>query len=173
MNKQEEFDVNNELSKQIKNPEQPEEKKSIKSVLKSVFGVTDADGSGLIDADAAYLRVKYKEYTTRKRLFNNLLISIKQHIKSRVEQNALYTLIEIQPELMDFAEEIAKSLRQYNYQVWVLDKEVLTKLQPDTPVNRTTMFMLIMWDKVYWKQERGYGARKTQRNLMALRLGCD
>ena len=149
MNKDKDFDVNSELTKQIKNPEQAEEKKSVKSILKSVFGVMGTDDSGLIDADAAYLRVKYKEYTTRKRLFNNLLTSIKGHIKTRVEQNALYTLIEIQPELMDFAEEIAAALRQYNYQVWVLDKEVLSKLQPDTPVNRTTMFMLIMWDKVY------------------------
>ena len=148
MNK-EDFDVNGELNKQIKNPDQPEEKKSIRSVLKSVFGVPNDDGTGFIDADAAYLRVKYGEYTTRKKLFNQLLINIKQHIKSRVEQNSLYTLVEIPQELMSFAEEIAKSLRQYNYQVWVFDKEVLTKLQPDTPVNHTTTLMLIMWDKVY------------------------
>ena len=148
MNK-EDFDVNGELNKQIKNPDQPEEKKSIRSVLKAVLGVPNDDGTGFIDADAAYLRVKYGEYTTRKKLFNQLLINIKQHIKSRVEQNSLYTLVEIPQELMSFAGEIAKSLRQYNYQVWVLDKEVLTKLQPDTPVNHTTTLMLIMWDKVY------------------------
>ena len=148
MNK-EEFDVNDELNKQIKDPYYADEGSSVKKLLKGMFGMSSNDGTDVISADAAYLRVKYNEYTSRKRLFSELLKNIKERIKTRVEQGTLYTVIEIQPELMDYAEEVANALRQYDYQVWILDRNVLTTLQPDTPVNRTTMFMLIMWDKVY------------------------
>lgn len=149
MNAKQEFDVNNELSKQMRNPGTEEEKGSVKKILKGVFNIATGENPSLVNAGDAYLRVKYKEYTTLKKLFALLLSDIKNHIKARIEQGALYTLVEIQPELMDYAEEIAAALRQYDYQVWVLDKQVLNQLQPDTPVNRTTMFMLILWDKVY------------------------
>lgn len=149
MNTKQEFDVNNELSKQMRNPGVEEEKGSVKKILKGVFNIATGENPSLVNAGDAYLRVKYKEYTTLKKLFALLLSDIKNHIKTRIEQGALYTLVEIQPELMDYAEEIAAALRQYDYQVWVLDKQVLNQLQPDTPVNRTTMFMLILWDKVY------------------------
>lgn len=149
MNTKQEFDVNNELSKQMRNPGVEEEKGSVKKILKGVFNIATGENPSLVNAGDAYLRVKYKEYTTLKKLFALLLSDIKNHIKARIEQGALYTLVEIQPELMDYAEEIAAALRQYDYQVWVLDKQVLNQLQPDTPVNRTTMFMLILWDKVY------------------------
>lgn len=143
------FEVSEEMAKEIKPQQRDKDKSSIKSIIKNVLNLAAPDNSQLIDAEDAYLRVTYREYTTKKKIFHDLVASIKDKIRSRVEQNSIYTFFHIQPEMMDYAEEIAKTLREYGYQVWVIDKEVLNTLQPETPVNKTTMFMLIMWDKVY------------------------
>ena len=150
MSTEKDFNVSNELSKEIKNPNATETKAStVKSVLKQVFMPNSAADNALLSADDAYLRATYHEYTNRKRLFHELVARIKDRIKSRMEQNNLYAFIDIKPETMNYTEEIADALRGYGYQVWIIGKNELEKLQPENPVNKTTMFMLIMWDKVY------------------------
>ena len=150
MSTEKDFNVSNELSKELKNPNIAETKTStVKSILKQVFMPTSAADNALLSADDAYLRATYHEYTNRKKLFHELVARIKDRIKSRMEQNALYAFISIEPETMNYAEEIADALRGYGYQVWIIGKNELEQLRPENPVNKTTMFMLIMWDKVY------------------------
>lgn len=150
MSTEKDFNVSNELSKELKNPNIAETKTStIKSILKQVFMPTSAADNALLSADDAYLRATYHEYTNRKKLFHELVARIKDRIKSRMEQNALYAFISIEPETMNYTEEIADALRGYGYQVWIIGKNELEQLRPENPVNKTTMFMLIMWDKVY------------------------
>lgn len=150
MSTEKDFNVSNELSKELKNPNIAETKTStVKSILKQVFMPTSAADNALLSADDAYLRATYHEYTNRKKLFHELVARIKDRIKSRMEQNALYAFISIEPETMNYTEEIADALRGYGYQVWIIGKNELEQLRPENPVNKTTMFMLIMWDKVY------------------------
>ena len=150
MSTEKDFNVSNELSKEIKNPNVTETKAStVKSILKQVFMPSSTTDNALLSADDAYLRATYREYTNRKKLFHELVARIKDRIKSRMEQNTLYAFIDIEPETMNYTEEIADALRSYGYQVWILGKNELEQLRPDNPVNKTTMFMLIMWDKVY------------------------
>ena len=150
MSTEKDFNVNNELSKEIKNPNSNETKTStIKGILKQVFMPSSATDNALLTADEAFLRATYREYTNRKKLFHELVSRIKDRIKSRMEQNTLYAFIDIEPETMNYTEEIADALREYGYQVWILGKNELEQLHPDNSVNKTTMFMLIMWDKVY------------------------
>ena len=150
MSIEKDFNVTNELSKELKNPNIAETKTStVKSILKQVFMPTSAADNALLSADDAYLRATYHEYTNRKKLFHELVARIKDRIKSRMEQNALYAFISIEPETMNYTEEIADALRGYGYQVWIIGKNELEQLRPENPVNKTTMFMLIMWDKVY------------------------
>lgn len=150
MSTEKDFNVSNELSKEIKNPNVTETKAStIKSILKQVFMPSSASDNALLNADDAYLRATYREYTNRKKLFHELVARIKDRIKSRMEQNTLYAFVEIEPETMNYTEEIANALREYGYQVWILGKTELENLCPAHKVNKTTMFMLIMWDKVY------------------------
>ena len=150
MSTEKDFNVSNELSKELKNPNIVETKTStVKSILKQVFMPTSAADNALLSADDAYLRATYHEYTNRKKLFHELVARIKDRIKSRMEQNALYAFISIEPETMNYTEEIADALRGYGYQVWIIGKNELEQLRPENPVNKTTMFMLIMWDKVY------------------------
>ena len=150
MSTEKDFNVSNELSKELKNPNIAETKTStVKNILKQVFMPTSAADDALLSADDAYLRSTYHEYTNRKKLFHELVARIKDRIKSRMEQNALYAFISIEPETMNYTEEIADALRGYGYQVWIIGKNELEQLRPENPVNKTTMFMLIMWDKVY------------------------
>ena len=150
MSTEKDFNVSNELSKELKNPNIAETKTStVKSILKQVFMPTSAADNALLSADDAYLRATYHEYTNRKKLFHELVARIKDRIKSRMEQNALYAFISIEPETMNYTEEISDALRGYGYQVWIIGKNELEQLRPENPVNKTTMFMLIMWDKVY------------------------
>ena len=150
MSIEKDFNVTNELSKELKNPNIAETKTStVKSILKQVFMPTSAADNALLSADDAYLRATYHEYTNRKKLFHELVARIKNCIKSRMEQNTLYAFISIEPETMNYTEEIADALRGYGYQVWIIGKNELEQLRPENPVNKTTMFMLIMWDKVY------------------------
>ena len=150
MSTEKDFNVTNELSKEIKNPNIVETKtNTVKSILKQVFMPTSAADNALLSADDAYLRATYHEYTNRKKLFHELVARIKDRIKSRMEQNALYAFISIEPETMNYTEEIADALRGYGYQVWIIGKNELEQLRPENQVNKTTMFMLIMWDKVY------------------------
>ena len=150
MSTEKDFNVSSELSKEINNPAETETKTgTIKSILKQVFVPSSQNDNGLLSADDAFLRATYKEYTTRKKLFHALVQQIKERIKSRMEQNTLYAFIVIEPETMNYTDEIAEALRGYGYQVWILGKTELENLCPDTKVNKTTMFMLIMWDKVY------------------------
>lgn len=150
MSTEKDFNVSNELSKELKNPNIAETKTStVKSILKQVFMPTSAADNALLSADDAYLRATYHEYTNRKKLFHELVARIKDRIKSRMEQNTLYAFISIEPETMNYTEEIADALRGYGYQVWIIGKNELEQLRPENPVNKTTMFMLIMWDKVY------------------------
>lgn len=150
MSTEKDFNVSNELSKELKNPNIAETKTStVKNILKQVFMPTSAADNALLSADDAYLRATYHEYTNRKKLFHELVARIKDRIKSRMEQNALYAFISIEPETMNYTEEIADALRGYGYQVWIIGKNELEQLRPENPVNKTTMFMLIMWDKVY------------------------
>lgn len=150
MSTEKDFNVSNELSKELKNPNIAETKTStVKSILKQVFMPTSAADNALLSADDAYLRATYHEYTNRKKLFHELVARIKDRIKSRMEQNTLYAFISIEPETMNYTEEIADALRRYGYQVWIIGKNELEQLRPENPVNKTTMFMLIMWDKVY------------------------
>ena len=150
MNNKNDFNVANELDKEIKNPSTVETKTSnIKNILKQVFMPSSTTDSALLNADEAYLRATYKEYTNRKKLFHELVQRIKERIKTRMEANTLYAFVEIDPETMNYTEEISEALRGYGYQVWILGKTELEQLRPDNPVNKTTMFMLIMWDKVY------------------------
>ena len=150
MSTEKDFNVSNELSKELKNPNIAETKTStVKSILKQVFMPTSAANNALLSADDAYLRATYHEYTNRKKLFHELVARIKDRIKSRMEQNTLYAFISIEPETMNYTEEIADALRGYGYQVWIIGKNELEQLRPENPVNKTTMFMLIMWDKVY------------------------
>ena len=150
MSTEKDFNVSNELSKELKNPNIAETKTStVKSILKQVFMPTSAANNALLSADDAYLRATYHEYTNRKKLFHELVARIKDRIKSRMEQNTLYAFTSIEPETMNYTEEIADALRGYGYQVWIIGKNELEQLRPENPVNKTTMFMLIMWDKVY------------------------
>lgn len=150
MKNKNDFNVANELDKEIKNPQSTETKSiTIKNVLKQVFVPTSSSDNALLTADEAFLRATYKEYTTRKKLFHTLVQQIKERIKIRMEANALYAFVAIEPETMNYAEEIANALREYGYQVWILGKTELENLCPAHKVNKTTMFMLIMWDKVY------------------------
>ena len=150
MSTEKDFNVSNELSKEIKNPNVIETKAgTIKNILKQVFMPSSANDNALLSADDAYLRATYREYTNRKKLFHELVARIKDRIKLRMEQNTLYAFIDIEPETMNYTEEIADALREYGYQVWILGKNELEQLRPENPVNKTTMFMLIMWDKVY------------------------
>lgn len=150
MSTEKDFNVSNELSKEIKNPNVTETKaRTVKSILKQVFMPSSTTDNALLSADDAYLRATYREYTNHKKLFHELVARIKDRIKSRMEQNTLYAFIDIEPETMNYTEEIADALRSYGYQVWILGKNELEQLRPDNPVNKTTMFMLIMWDKVY------------------------
>ena len=150
MSTEKDFNVSNELSKELKNPNIAETKTStVKSILKQVFMPTSAADNALLSADDAYLRATYHEYTNRKKLFHELVARIKDRIKSRMEQNTLYAFISIEPETMNYTEEIADALRGYGYQVWIIGKNELEQLRPENQVNKTTMFMLIMWDKVY------------------------
>lgn len=147
-----EFDVNSELNKEIGSPSGSEKTgklASVKNVMKQVFIPTGVSDNKLLTADEAFLRATYKEYTSRKKLFHELVARIKDRIKGRIEQNSLYTLIDIEPEMMNYVDEIKSTLSEYGYQVWVLGKTELEHLNPDVNVNKTTMFLLIMWDKVY------------------------
>lgn len=150
MSNEKDFNVSSELSKEIQDPQSDSTKKgTIKKILKQVLMPTSTGDNTLLSADDAYLRATYHEYTNRKKLFHELVQRIKDRIKTRMEQNTLYAFIEIEPETMNYTEEIADALRGYGYQVWNLGKNELEQLCPDNPVNKTTMFMLIMWDKVY------------------------
>ena len=150
MSTEKDFNVSNELSKELKNPNIVETKTStVKNILRQVFMPSSATDNALLSADDAYLRATYHEYTNRKKLFHELVARIKDRIKSRMEQNALYAFIGIEPETMNYTEEIADALRGYGYQVWIIGKNELEQLCPENPVNKTTMFMLIMWNKVY------------------------
>lgn len=150
MNNEKDFNVSSELSKEIQDPQSDSTKKStIKKILKQVLIPSSTGDNTLLSADDAYLRATYREYTNRKKLFHELVQRIKDRIKTRMEQNTLYAFIDIEPETMNYTEEIADALRGYGYQVWILGKNELEQLCPDNPVNKTTMFMLIMWDKVY------------------------
>lgn len=150
MSNEKDFNVSNELNKEIKNPNSVETKTgTIKSILKQVFVPSSQNDNALLNADDAYLRATYREYTNRKKLFHALVQQIKERIKTRMEQNTLYAFIAIEPETMNYTDEIATALKEYGYQVWILGKNELENLSPDTKVNKTTMFMLIMWDKVY------------------------
>lgn len=150
MSNEKDFNVSNELNKEIKNPNSVETKTgTIKSILKQVFVPSSQNDNALLNADDAYLRATYREYTNRKKLFHALVQQIKERIKTRMEQNTLYAFIAIEPETMNYTDEIAAALKEYGYQVWILGKNELENLCPDTKVNKTTMFMLIMWDKVY------------------------
>lgn len=149
-NKNNEFDVTNELSKEIKSPKTTENKtNTIKNILKQVLMPSSTSDNALMSADDAFLRATYKEYTNRKKLFHELVQRIKERIKTRMEANTLYAFIEIEPETMNYVDEIASALREYGYQVWILGKNELESLCNEHNVNKTTMFMLIMWDKVY------------------------
>ena len=150
MSTEKDFNVSNELSKELKNPNIVETKTStVKNILRQVFMPSSATDNALLSADDAYLRATYHEYTNRKKLFHELVARIKDRIKLRMEQNTLYAFISIEPETMNYTEEIADALRGYGYQVWIIGKNELEQLRPENPVNKTTMFMLIMWDKVY------------------------
>jgi len=147
-----EFDVNSELNREIGLPvseEKTDKLSHVKNAIKSVFIPNVQTDNKLISADEAYLRATYKEYTSRKKIFRELVQLIKDKIRINMEQNKLYTLVEIEPEMMDYVEEIKSSLSNYDYQVWILGKTELENLNPEVKVNKTTMFMLIMWDKVY------------------------
>lgn len=123
-------------------------KKSIKGFLKRMFGALTSTG-GFVKADDAYVKAKYGGFTTEKHMFATLLTNISERIKNQVEQNQMYTMVPILPELMGYVKEVAGSLKQCGYQVWILDQNALNKLQPKNRVNKTTMFLLILWDRVY------------------------
>ena len=109
------------------------------------------DAEQLLPAEDAYRRSIFHVYISKKEIFHKLVRKIKDAIKFQMEKNELYTFIEIHPEGMDYASEIANALREYGYKVWVLGKDELENINKDVDnkVNKTTMFMLVMWDKVY------------------------
>ena len=151
-NKNQDFNAVDELNKEITSYSDNEEKSklsTVKNVLKQVFLPSGTSDNKLLSAEDAYLRATYKEYTSKKKLFHDLVQRIKDRIKGHMEQNTLYTIIDIEPEMMNYTDEIVNSLSSYGYQVWCLGKNELEQLNPNVKVNKTTMFMLIMWDKVY------------------------
>lgn len=150
MTSKNDFVVSDELQKEIQSPS-VEEKPMITKLLQTIFNPTVSDSEKLLPAEDAYLRSTFHVYITKKEIFHKLVRKIKDAIKFQMEKNDLYAFIEIHPEGMDYAPEIANALREYGYKVWVLGKDELESIHKDieNKVNRTTMFMLVIWDKVY------------------------
>lgn len=122
-----------------------------KAAIGSIMPASLKPKTSTLDAETAYLKAVYGKYTSTEEIISELIQSIDERIKSRVEQGALHTLVEVNPEIIDYAGQIAKIYKDKGFQVWPLDKAALAAIDPAIPVNKTTMFLLIMWDKVFSK----------------------
>lgn len=153
MKKVEEFNVNEELNKEIEleNNEQTSSGTfaTAKKILRTVFMPSTGSENKLENADDAYLRATHTEYVSRRKMFQHLVQRVKESIHSRVAQHAKFCIVDIDPEMIMYIGEIKSALQEYGYSVWTLGKNELEQLEPNNKVNRTTMIMLIMWDKVY------------------------
>lgn len=126
-----------------------ENKPFFKKLLKSLGGITEHDINALIPAEDAYLRATYGKWTNKKVMLKELINKINESIKVRLEDNHLYTLVPVYPEIMDYASQIAEVYKSYGYQAYVLNRESLKKIDSSISVKNTRTLLLILWDKVF------------------------
>lgn len=117
-----------------------------KSLLK---GAHNEFFNGIIPADDAFLKATYGTWTNKKEMVKKLIVDINENIKSCVERGHLHLLISVEPEIMNYTSQIAEAYKSYGYQVYILNKESLERIDPQSKVNNTRAFLLFMWDKVY------------------------
>lgn len=145
MKQDSEFNAKVEIEKEIATQDESKKENIVKDVLKKVLSIGNASDQ-LPSAENAYLRATYNEYTDKKRILSKRLKSIKETIVNRAEANRTWAFVQIEPELSECINDIKESLSKYGYKVWILGKSELEKLQPTIQVNKTTLFLLVIWD---------------------------
>lgn len=145
MKQDSEFNAKLEIEKEIATQDESKKDNTVKDILKKVLSIGNASDQ-LPSAENAYLRATYNEYTDKKRILSKRLKSIKETIVNRSEANHTWAFVQIEPELSECINDIKESLSKYGYKVWILGKSELEKLQPTVQVNKTTLFLLVIWD---------------------------
>ena len=117
--------------------------------FKKFLGISEKETQGIIPAEDAYLRATYGKWTNKKAMLKELITRINESIKARLEDNYLYTVVPVYPEIMDYANQIAEAYKTWGYQAYVLNRDSLKKIDDSITAKTTRTLLLILWDKVF------------------------